>query len=87
MKPTKRGRVLAQNLADRSRISGDDVEDTLGHAGLLSEGCERKRRERRLTGWLQHHGAACGERRHTLRVIIELGKFHGVMAPQTPIGA
>lgn len=75
--------MLAQTFADRSRISGDDVEDAFGHAGLLSEGRGRKRRERRHAGWLQHHRAACGGRAgHTLRVIIELGKFHGVMAPR-----
>lgn len=79
-------RMFAQHRADRGGIAGDDVEHALRHAGALGEFGERQRRERRLVGRLQHHGAARGQRRRHLRVIIELGKFHGVIAPQTPIG-
>ena len=36
--------------------------------------------------WLDHHGAAGGERRRDLAGIIAFGKFQGVMMPETPTG-
>lgn len=56
-------RMLAQHLADRRRVAGDDVEYALGDAGLLGEHGQRQRRQRRLVGGLQHHGAAGRQRR------------------------
>ena len=57
------GGMLAQHLADRRRIAGEDVEHALGHAGLLGQRHQRQRRQRRFIGGLQHHGAAGGQRR------------------------
>ena len=47
---------------------------------------QRQRRQRRLFGGLDDHRAAGGDGGATLRVIIASGKFHGVIAAQTPIG-
>ena len=78
--------MLAQHLADRRGIAGEDVEHALGHAGLFGERDQRQRGQRRFIGGLEHHVQPAASAGETLRVIIEQGKFHGVMAPQTPIG-
>ena len=67
--------MLAQHLADRRRIAGEDVEHALGHAGLLGQRHQRQRGERRLVGGLQHHGAAGGQRRRHLAGDHRAGKI------------
>ncbi len=88
VKPTKRTAGCShKHLADRRRIAGEDVEHALGHAGLLGQ---RHQRQARVSGvslagfsTTVQPAASAGD---TFRVIIEHGKFHGVIAPQTPIG-
>ena len=80
--------IRGQLAADLGRRSGDDVEHALRHAGALGKLGERQRGERRLRRGFQHDGAArprCAG--PAFRVIIAIGKFHGVMQAATPIGS
>ena len=38
-------------------------------------------------GRLQHHGVAEGQRRGAFHAGIAIGKFHGVISPNTPTGS
>ncbi len=62
VKPTKRtAGMFAENLADRGRVAGDDVQHARRQAGALRQFAQRQRRERRLRRRLDHAGAAGGQ--------------------------
>ncbi len=63
------------------------LNTTLRHPGPLGEHRERERRERRQVGGLDHDRQPAAKAGATLRVIIAIGKFHGVIAAQTPTGS
>ena len=78
------GRHLA---ADGAGVAGHDVEDALGNAGALAR-ARRARAPRTASGsaglsTMVQPAASAGP---ALRVIMALGKFHGVIAATTPIG-
>ena len=77
----------AQHLADgdpRSPSAVTTLSTPGRHAGALRQFGHGQRRQRRLLGRLDHHGQPAASAGATLRVIIAIGKFHGVMAAHTP---
>ena len=78
-------RMLGRRLTNGTRFAGHDVEYSRGHAGRRASSPSASAATASLGGF-GHDGAADGERRATLRVIIAAGKFHGVIAATTPIG-
>ena len=79
-------RVVAEFLADRLGLAGDNGETALGHARAFPS-TARASADRGVCGagfnTMVQPAASAGA---TLRVIMPLGKFHGVMAAQTPTG-
>ena len=56
-------RVTGELIADFAGRSGDHVKHALGDPGAVGELRQRQRGERGLAGGLEHHRAACGQRR------------------------
>ena len=70
---------------ERVALSAVMTLSTPGHAGALRQFGHGQRRQRRLLGRFDHHRQPAASAGATLRVIIAIGKFHGVMAAHTPI--
>ena len=66
------------------RARRHDVDDTLGHAGLLEQIDHPQRRQRGLLRRLDDAPLPAASAGASLRVIIAAGKFHGVTSATTP---
>ena len=80
VKVTCARRVAGQLRADLGRHAGHDVDDAGRDAGALGQLRERQRREGRLAAGLITTVQPAASAGATLRVIIAIGKFQGVMA-------
>ena len=80
--------ICGQLQADLARAGGgDDVEDAGRDAGAVGQLGQRQGRERRLAGGLITNVQPAASAGAALRVIMALGKFHGVIAATTPTAA
>lgn len=78
-------RVLQPALDDSCSVGrGDDVEHSLGDAGLRQQPGDDVGGEGGLRGRLEDGGAPGGQGRATLRATMAAGKFHGVTSAATP---
>ena len=81
--------AAAQHGADGDGFSasaGSTFSTPAGMPARCASSAIGQRRQRRLLGQLDDTGQPAASAGATLRVIIAMGKFHGVIAAQTPIG-
>ena len=78
--------VGRQRRADLGAVAGDQVDDALRDAGLLEDLDEVQRRQRRLRAGLNTTVLPQTSAGMIFHDGIAIGKFHGVMIPQTPSG-
>ena len=79
--------IRRQLAADLGRRAGDDVEHARGDAGALASTASASAENGVCDAGLATTVQPAASAGPTLRVIIAIGKFHGVMQPTTPIGS